>query len=142
MRLWSLDPSYLDARGLVALWREALLARTVLEGKTRGYRHHPQLERFRAHRNPVAAIDGYLRSVYAESLRRGYRFDAGKIGPAARVGRMPVTEGQLRYELAHLRAKLKRRDPARCRELRGVQAAAPNRFFRVVPGPVEEWERR
>lgn len=32
MRLWSLHPSYLDAVGLVALWREGLLARKVLQG--------------------------------------------------------------------------------------------------------------
>ena len=40
-------------QGLVALWREALLARAVLRGKTRGYRHHPQLHRFRASATPV-----------------------------------------------------------------------------------------
>jgi hypothetical protein len=43
MRLWSLHPQYLDPQGLVALWREALLAQAVLRGKTRGYKHHPQL---------------------------------------------------------------------------------------------------
>ena len=37
MRLWTLHPKYLDPQGLVALWREALLARAVLQGKTRGY---------------------------------------------------------------------------------------------------------
>jgi hypothetical protein len=36
MRLWTLHPKYLDARGLVALWREALLAQKVLRGATRG----------------------------------------------------------------------------------------------------------
>jgi hypothetical protein len=29
-RIWSLHPKYLDARGLVALWREGLLAQAVL----------------------------------------------------------------------------------------------------------------
>jgi hypothetical protein len=33
MRLWSLHPEYLDANGLVALWREALLAQAFLQGK-------------------------------------------------------------------------------------------------------------
>ncbi|MFZ2406304.1 MAG: pyrimidine dimer DNA glycosylase/endonuclease V [Methylobacter sp.] len=33
--------------GLLALWREALLAQKVLRGESRGYRHHPQLARFR-----------------------------------------------------------------------------------------------
>lgn len=36
MRLWSLHPNCLDAQGLVALWREALLAQAVLRGQTRG----------------------------------------------------------------------------------------------------------
>ena len=39
MRLWSLRPKYLDSQGLVALWREGLLAQAVLRGKTRGYRN-------------------------------------------------------------------------------------------------------
>lgn len=43
MRLWSLHPQYLDAKGLVALWREGLLAQAVLAGQTRGYKRHPQL---------------------------------------------------------------------------------------------------
>ena len=38
MRIWSIHPRYLDARGLVALWREALLARAVhAEAGRRGY---------------------------------------------------------------------------------------------------------
>lgn len=37
MRIWSLHPSYLDAKGLVALWRETLLAQKVLLGATVGY---------------------------------------------------------------------------------------------------------
>jgi len=80
LRLWTVHPKYLDARGLVALWREALLAKRVLEGRTRGYRHHPQLTRFRAHPDPVAAIDAYLAGVYEEACRRGYRFDATRGG--------------------------------------------------------------
>ena len=37
MRLWTIHPRYLDSRGLVALWRESLLARAVLRSQTRGY---------------------------------------------------------------------------------------------------------
>ena len=75
MRLWTLHPRYLDSQGLVALWREALLARAVLRGRTRGYRHHPQLNRFRGAPNPVTCLNAYLRIVYDESVRRGYSFD-------------------------------------------------------------------
>jgi hypothetical protein len=44
MRLWSLHPCHLDAKGLVALWREGLLAQKVQACETNGYRNHPQLE--------------------------------------------------------------------------------------------------
>jgi hypothetical protein len=40
MRKWSIHPQYLDTKGLEALWREALLAKNVLEVKTKGYRNH------------------------------------------------------------------------------------------------------
>jgi len=30
MRLWTIHPKYLDRQGLLALWREALLAQKVL----------------------------------------------------------------------------------------------------------------
>jgi hypothetical protein len=33
MRIWSLHPKYLDSKGLVALWRESLLAKNVLRDK-------------------------------------------------------------------------------------------------------------
>src|ERR1051326_8389356 len=98
MRLWTLHPKYLDSKGLVALWREALLARAVLQGRTRGYRHHPQLERFRAHATPRAAICAYLGAVHAESIARGYSFDGSKAGPQRAAALMPVTRGQLAHE--------------------------------------------
>ena len=80
MRLWSLDPALLDRQGLVACWREALLAQAVLLGRTAGYTAHPQLERFRAHPDPTAAISAYLHGVRDEATRRGYQFDAEQHG--------------------------------------------------------------
>jgi hypothetical protein len=56
MRLWSIHPGYLDAKGLVALWREALLAQNVLLRNTKGYKKHPQLEQFNNTSNPIGAI--------------------------------------------------------------------------------------
>src|SRR6186713_81980 len=81
MRLWTLHPKYLDAKGLVALWREGLLARAVLRGATRGYRHHPQLDRFRAQDAPLSAINAYLGAVVDEAEKRGYAFARDKLGP-------------------------------------------------------------
>jgi len=138
MRLWSLHPSLLDRAGLVALWREALLAQKVLLGQTIGYRHHPQLDRFRQSRNPVRAISTYLWSVADEATERGYRFDLGKIAMVRGRGSIPVTTGQLAYEYAHLKQKLMRRDPARLQLIGKVE---PNPTFTAVEGPIASWER-
>lgn len=78
MRLWSLHPSLLDRQGLMGLWREALLARHVLLGLTKGYTKHPQLNRFRSHPDSLLAIDFYLAIVCQEGRRRGYNFDMTK----------------------------------------------------------------
>ena len=141
MRLWSLDPQYLDARGLVALWREALLAQAVLQGRTRGYTAHPQLERFRSLAAPVAGIAGYLRAVHAEATRRGYRFTAAKISRARTPARIEVTHGQLELEWRHLLRKLAKRDPALHARLARLRSVRPHASFRVVPGGVADWEK-
>ena len=137
MRLWSLHPKYLDARGLVALWREALLAQAVLRGETRGYRHHPQLARF----DDIGLIAEYLRAVHAESLARGYGFAAAKIARSRCAEVVVVRRGQIEYEWEHLMRKLRTRDPARAKLLRDVRRPQAHPLFRVVAGPVEPWEK-
>ena len=141
MRLWSLHPSCLDAKGLVAAWREALLARAVLRGDTVGYRQHPQLIRFASRPAPLSAINAYLRGLHDESLVRGYRFDPGKIGPVRKRSRVPVTRGQLRFELRHLRAKLRVRSPGELHRLPNLRSIRPHPLFIVHDGPREPWER-
>src|SRR3954463_9117853 len=106
MRLWTLHPRYLDAKGLVASWREALLAQKVLQGRTRGYRNHPQLHRFRAAVDPLAAIAAFLHALAAEANHRGYKFDVTKIVAVSGALSIRETRGQLNYEWAHLRRKL------------------------------------
>ena len=141
MRLWSLHPRYLDAKGLVALWREALLARAVLRGKTLGYRHHPQLARFRSHPSPRLAIAAYLAAVHDEAASRGYAFDRRKIGPRRRVSAITVTGGQLAYEWSHLRRKLARRSPVLFERLRDLERPVCHPLFRLRRGPVADWEK-
>ena len=141
MRLWTLHPKYLDARGLVALWREALLAQKVFRGATRGYKHHSQLRRFSGLANPSAALAAYLAAVHDEAVRRGYKFDASKIGARWIRGKMTETRGQLLYEWRHLKRKLKKRDPKRYRDLFAVKVPAPHPLFRIVPGRVRDWEK-
>ena len=141
MRLWTIHPRYLDARGLVAVWREALLARAVLAGRTRGYTAHPQLLRFRAARDPLAAIDAFLAGVADEAALRGYRFDRRKLRRRRRAARIAETHGQLRAEWRHLRVKLRKRAPLWLRKWRGLAAPEPHPLFRLVPGPVRRWEK-
>jgi hypothetical protein len=141
MRLWTLHPKYLDRAGLVALWREALLAQAVLRGETRGYRNHPQLIRFRNHAEPLAAIGVYLTGILGEAARRGYRFNPAKIGPCREVPAIHVTRGQLLYERNHLLRKLILRDSAACRILTETGEPDPHPLFRICEGGVETWER-
>jgi hypothetical protein len=141
MRLWTIHPKYLDPQGLVALWREALLARAVLRGQTRGYRNHPQLDRFRAHDAPRSAINAYLAAIHAEATARGYAFDERKIGPLRSVDSISTTTGQMSYEWRHLMAKLAVRNQVLRRNWRAVNVPLCHPLFTPVPGLIEPWER-
>lgn len=140
MRLWSLHPAVLDRAALVACWREGLLAQRVLVGGTKGYTKHPQLERFRAVDEPLNAIGHYLEHVRHEATARGYRFDVSRIvSTDASPPAIPVTHGQLVFELEHLRAKVAVRAPDWLPRIPEVALAAPS--FVVVEGGIESWER-
>ncbi|MGA8279139.1 MAG: pyrimidine dimer DNA glycosylase/endonuclease V [Rhodanobacteraceae bacterium] len=141
MRLWTLHPKYLDPQGLVALWREALLAKAVLRGETRGYTHHPQLKRFKSHHSPRLAINAYLAAVHADATLRGYTFDRTKVGPVRRVTPVAVTCGQISHEWEHLLQKLAVRSPLHFERLRNVARPACHPLFRPRSGPVASWER-
>jgi len=140
MRLWSIHPKYLDSRGLVALWWEGLLAQKVLAGKTKGYKYHPQLTRFRDHQKPMAMIGSYLSQVENEASSRGYRFDRSKIKKVSSVKSVQVTRGQMRYEMEHLLRKLKMRDPRLFQKWSVLKRVSPCPLFKVVPGKIEKWE--
>ena len=142
MRIWSLHPRYLDPQGLVALWRETLLAQAVLQGATKGYTHHPQLQRFQATADPLQAIASYLHGVVDEARARGYRFDASKIVRPFQALVLPVADQQLAYEWQHLRSKLAARSPAVLAQWQDVLQPAPHPLFAVEPGPVAAWEKR
>lgn len=171
MRIWSLHPSLLDRRALVACWRETLLGQKVLRGLTRGYTNHPQLIRFRAHPQPLEAVATYLSGLADEADARGYSFNRALIGagedgagknctdkadkngtdkaenPYASVTLIPVPLGQLEYELAFLQHKMAGRDPEWEQQLserlaaRGELAACAHPLFEVVPGAIEPWEK-
>jgi hypothetical protein len=134
-------PGSLDRAGLVACWRESLLAQAVLTGATVGYRHHPQLERFRAEPDPVAAVGAYLTGVADEADRRSYRFDRSRIvAPADPQPVIAVSDGQLAHEWAHLGRKLEARSPDDALRWADTEPR-PHPLFHVVAGPVAPWER-
>ncbi len=140
MRIWSLHPKYLDAKRIVALWRETLLAKHVLQGKTKGYKNHPQLNRFKKLKNSVNAIDQYLDSILNEATLRGYNFDVDKISRPFKKIKIKVTDGQMKYEAGHLLKKLKKRDTLRFKEFKSFRQIEPHPMFRIVKGEIEEWE--
>lgn len=140
MRIWSLHPKYLDAKGLVALWRETLLAKNVLLYHKQGYRNHPQLNRFKSAVNPMDAINQYLAVVFEESQHRGYRFDKGKIDWQFSFSKILVSNGQLLYERDHLLKKLQTRDQEKYIKLLHETEIEVHPLFQVVDGEIEEWE--
>ena len=142
MRLWTLHPRYLDTKGLLAVWREGLLAQKVLQSQTIGYRNHPQLRRFLDSPDPVGAIAAYLRGICQEAARRGYKFQEDKIVPLEFRSTIPCTRGQLLYEWNHLLAKLRRRDLNRYPELENVVEPEHHPLFHMVECDVDDWEVR
>lgn len=140
MRLWSIHPQYLDSKGLVALWREGLLAQKVLLGSTKGYTNHPQLMRFKKTKNPVGAIADYLRCVADEADKREYRFNRDKIAGSRFGEKISVKTGQTEYEFRHLLSKLKKRDPQRYIRLKEIEKIELHPVFEEISGDVEDWE--
>lgn len=140
MRIWSLHPKYLDSRGLVALWRETLLAKNVLEDKTKGYRNHPQLLRFKNSGNGLDCINLYLEIIRQEAVGRNYNFDKNKVNPYVPNLSISVTSGQMAYELEHLKRKLFVRDPVKLMAIEKLSVVDPHPLFRVVDGDIEDWE--
>ncbi|MCR4421403.1 MAG: pyrimidine dimer DNA glycosylase/endonuclease V [Exilispira sp.] len=151
MRLWSISPKYLDTKGLLALWREALLAKKVLEGKTKGYKKHPQLIRFKKTSDPTLYINLYLIQVYYEAKARRYQFDFNKIDNEKIMGlnflnleKIKVTKGQIKYEFEFLKKKLKKRDLQKYLKLENIENDMDieiNPIFEIIEGEIEEWEK-
>jgi hypothetical protein len=140
MRIWSIHPKYLDSKGLVAVWRETLLAKKVLEDKTNGYRNHPQLQRFKASDDSLNSINQYLAAIFNEAGRREYCFDKKKVQWDFKRSTLKVTKGQVRYEMEHLKRKLRMRDKKKLREILSIKKIEPHPLFIIVPGKIENWE--
>lgn len=143
MRLWSVHPKYLDQKGLVACWREALGAKAALEGRVKGYSKHPQLDRFKECENPVAQINAYLYFLLQNALERKYKFDSSKIDfiQVNLAKKMNVTKGQVKYEREHLMNKLQERDFPKFRRLKSIEEFELHPLFTLISGGIESWEK-
>lgn len=140
MRLWTVHPKYLDTKGLLAAWREGLLAQKVLQGRTKGYKNHPQLKRFKSSPDPIGAITVYLRGIYSEAANRGYNFSEDKIDSTGFNEKILCTRGQLLYEWSHLKKKLFSRDARKYAEIENINEPESHTIFEIVEGDVEDWE--
>lgn len=134
-------PKYLEADGLAARWREALLAQAVLRGETEGHRRHPQLVRIRHQIEPVSFITTYLQHVSSEAVIRGYRFDGSKISPDRTDLQIDVPTGQFEIEWLHLAHRLRKRIPERYAIQLATAVPALDPLFQVLPGDVASRER-
>lgn len=148
MRLWSLNPSNLDLRGLSGCWREGLLALNVAKGNTNGYKNHPQMQRFYNTGKPVAYISNYLHIICDEADKRNYNFNRSKLLPYFdNLKKINVTTMQICYEFAFLNYKILNRKGynlksfypyvlsiERCREL-------IHPHFNLILGQIESWEK-
>jgi len=143
MRLWTLHPRYLDSKGLVSAWREGLLAKKVLKGKTIGYRNHPQLVRFRESQYPIEFINTYLDNLLIESQQRGYSFNKDKINKAEILNghKIEVTKGQIEYEYMLLSEKLKKRDQDAYMRIKRIKCIEVNGIFKITEGTIAGWEK-
>lgn len=144
MRIWSINPKYLDGKGIVALWRETLLAKKVLEGKTKGYRKHSQLFRFKNAYDPLLAINFYLYVVYNESLKRGYYFDCEKFRFSSYIlelEKITLTSHQIEYEFIHFLNKLKKRNYQHYKKLENIEIIEAHPLFNIIEGDIEFWEK-
>lgn len=142
MRIWTMHPKYLDSKGLVALWREGLLAKAVLEGNTKGYINHPQLIRFKNTTDPLLYINFYLHKVHSESLKRNYNFNISKLHSIpSDLPKINEWQGQLDYEWKHLISKLKNRDFNKYKKNSVISKPQPHPIFNIVNGGIRQWEK-
>ncbi len=141
MRIWSIHPKYLDSKGLVALWRETLLAKKVLLGLTKGYKNHPQLIRFKNTSNPEKTINLYLYFVYKEGIRRDFSFNKAKFTKPKEIIKIKVSDKQISYEFTHLLKKLQKRENEKYDQNNKENRIEPHPMFEIKKGDIEKWEK-
>jgi len=117
-----------------------LLAKHVLENKTKGYKNHPQLDRFKSSPNPIESINYYLYIVWKESHERKYNFDIKKLQNITSLHySIPVNSKQILFEKEHLEKKIKDRSPDDL--FRVSKNISVHPLFLKRTGPIETWEK-
>ena len=81
-------------------------------------------------------------TLAAEAGARGYQFDTTKIIRAKFADRLEETTGQMLYEWQHLKGKLRKRAPHLFRRFNDISMPDPHPMFRIVSGPIRDWEKR
>jgi hypothetical protein len=128
--------------GLGAQWREGLLAQKVVQGNTKGWRNHPQLNRFKEHCDSLEAAGYYLLHIHLESRQRGYNYNFTKIlKPVESVEKINLNRGQLIYEYDILQERLSKRSPEKYLENLRITEITPHPLFKPIDGPPELWEK-
>ncbi len=137
MKLWSLHPRHMDHTRLLALWRTALAARDIIEGRASDYRVDRSIYRFMGRLDSDRAINTYIYYIWLEAKGRGYRFareEALKKELIDTEIKIPVTSGQLLFEAWKLLTKISQTNPDWISRLAIEKCFEANPVFRVVEG--------
>ncbi len=140
MRLRSIHPKHLDSKGLVALRRESLLAKKVLEWETKWYKNHPQLNRFKEQKNPISAINLYLQHIHIEATNRWFSFEKSKFKIISNLEQIAVTIWQIEFEKQHILKKTKIRDIQKHEELKNSKIIQAHPIFKITKWEIENRE--
>ena len=162
MRIWDIDPGYLNRGNLLGEHAEAHAASTVLSEGRKGYSRHPETLRWRGR---LAALSARHDRLVAEMTLRGYRHRSPMRhdGPAAwpgtyvdapahqfellaakyrerEPGRIPIPD-HVQMLWAQHKYSLMARDPARAHDI-GAQVAAHAYGIPDLSQELVQWLRR
>jgi hypothetical protein len=115
-------------------------------GKTKGWKNHPQLIRFKNHNAPIHAIGFYLFIIYNEGCKRGYSYNKSKMFKIVeKVSMINISKEQLAYEFEILKNRVRGRDHTKFLELlefgKKESYPKPHPLFHVIDGKVALWEK-
>jgi len=120
------------------------LAKKVLEGQTKGYKNHSQLERFKNTHDPISYINYYLSGVFDQASMRKYKYDESKIDSFEVTEGISVNHKQVIYEFNFLQDKLFSRDIKQWKINESYRESGYiilHPLFYIKLGEIESWEK-